>query len=111
MAPGTVEPPFLARFLATAEAAAAARPDVDLELAREVFREAATLLDDGLVLDHLDGHDAQAVVDGLCIDLLDRDPGAAVRRRAEAAAAAGGHLHDPDGVCAAYLTVVAVFRL
>ena len=54
----TVGPPF-DQFLATAEAVAHARPEVDLEVAREVFREAATLLDNGLVLDGLDEHDAK----------------------------------------------------
>jgi hypothetical protein len=39
-------PPF-DQFLATAEAVAQARPEVDLEMAREVFREAAILLPRG----------------------------------------------------------------
>jgi hypothetical protein len=43
-----VGPPF-DQFLATAEAVAQARPLVDLGMARDVF-QAATLLDDGLVL-------------------------------------------------------------
>ena len=63
MTPSTVEPPF-DQFLATAEAVAKARPEVDLEMAREVFLEAATLLDNGLALDGLDEHDASAVVAG-----------------------------------------------
>ena len=46
----TFDPPF-DQFLATAEAVAQARPEVDLELAREVFHEAATLLYNGLTLD------------------------------------------------------------
>ena len=76
MQPGTVEPPF-DQFLATAEAVAKARPEVDLELAREVFLEAATLLHNGLALDGLDEHDASAVVAGLCVDLVAADPGLA----------------------------------
>jgi hypothetical protein len=68
MPPSTVGPPF-DQFLATAEAVAQARPEVDLEMAREVFHEAATLLHNGLALDGLDGHDASAVVAGLCVDL------------------------------------------
>jgi len=50
---GPVGPPF-DQFLATAEAVAAERPEVDLEMAREVFQEAATLLHNGLALDGLD---------------------------------------------------------
>lgn len=59
--PGTVGPPF-DRFLATAEVVARERPGVDLELAREVFQEASTLLDNGLALDGTgDLHDPDAV--------------------------------------------------
>ena len=49
---------------------AQARPEVDLEIAREVSLQVATLLDNGLALDGLDGHDASAVVAGLCVDLV-----------------------------------------
>jgi hypothetical protein len=77
--------PPLDQLPATAEAVARARPEVDLEMAREVFCEAATLLHDGLALDGLDGHDARAVVAGLCVDLVVEDPGAAVRARSRAA--------------------------
>jgi hypothetical protein len=105
-----VDPPF-DQFLATAEAVAQARPDVDLEMAREVFLEAATLLHNGLVLDDLDEHDAAAVVAGLCIDLVAKDPGAAIRARAEASLAAPGDLHDPEVVSAAYLVAAALFQL
>ena len=80
MSPSAVDPPY-DRFLATAEAVAAERPEVDLEMAREVFLEVATLLYNGLALDGLDEHDTAAVVDGLCIDLVAADPGAAVRAR------------------------------
>src|SRR3954453_12249769 len=65
MPPTAVGPPF-DQFLATAEAVAQARPEVDLEMAREVFLEAATLLYNDLALDGLDGHDANAVVAGVC---------------------------------------------
>ena len=106
----TVGPPY-DQLLATAEAVAAARPEVDLEIAREVFQEAATLLHNGLVLDDLDDHDASAVVAGLCVDLVAEDPGAAVRSRAQSTLEAPGDLHDPEGVSAAYLTTVALFRL
>ena len=110
MPSSTVGPPF-DEFLATAEAVARARPEVDLELAREVFREAATLLHNGLALDGLDEHDAHAVVAGLCVDLVAEDPGAAVRARSQAALKAPEALHDPEGVSAAYLIAAAILQL
>jgi hypothetical protein len=110
MPPGAVGPPF-DQFLATAEAVARARPEVDLEMAREVFQEAATLLYNGLALDGLDEHDATAVVAGLCIDLVADEPGAAVRARSRATLEAPGDLHDPDAVSAAYLIAAALFQL
>ena len=97
--------------MATAEAVARARPEVDLEIAREVFHEAATLLHNGLALDGLDEHDASSVVAGLCIDLLASDPGAAVRARSQATLEASGELHDPEGVSAAYLISAAILQL
>jgi hypothetical protein len=110
MPPGAVHPPF-DQFLATAEAVARARPEVDLEMAREVFQEAATLLDNGLALDGLDEHDAGAVVAGLCIDLVAGDPGGAIRARAQATLDAPGDVHDPEGVRAAYLDATRIFQL
>src|SRR3954464_12682435 len=110
MPPSTVGPPF-DQFLATAEAVAQARPEGDLEMAREVFLEVATLLHNGLALDGLDGHDADAVVAGLCVDLVATDPGAAIRARAQATRADPGALHDPDEVAAAYLMAVSIFQL
>jgi hypothetical protein len=110
MSHSTVEPPF-DQFLATAEAVAAARPEVDLEMAREVFLEAATLLHNGLALDGLDDHDASAVVAGLCLDLVAEDPGAAVRARSQSTLETPGDLHDPEGVSAAYLIAVVLFQL
>ncbi len=103
--------PALDRFLATAEAVAGERPEVDLEVAREVFREAATLLHDGLALDGLDEHDTRAVVAGLCLDLVAGDPGAAVRARSRAASADTGYLHDPEAVSAAYLLAARVLQI
>ena len=111
MPSGTAGPPFVEQFLATAEAVARARPEVDLEMAREVFLEAATLLHDGLVLDGLDEHDAGAVVAGLCVDLVAPDPGAAIRARAQATRDDAGDVHDPEGVWAAYLTAATIFQL
>jgi hypothetical protein len=102
--------PFV-EFRAAADAVAAARPEVDLETAREVFHEAATLLHDGLALDGLDEHDLAAVVAGLCVDLVAEDPGAAVRARADEARRDPGDLHDPDAVAAAYLVSAEVLQL
>jgi hypothetical protein len=110
MPESTVGPPF-DQFLATAEAVAQARPEVDLEMAREVFHEAATLLHNGLVLDDLDEHDASAVVAGLCVDLVAKDPGAAVRARSQTILETPGDLHDPEGVSAAYLITAQLFQL
>ena len=110
MPSSSVGPPF-DQFLATAEAAAQARPEVDLEMAREVLREAATLLYNGLALDGLDEHDAGAVVAGLGVDLVAEDPGAAVRARSRATSQAPGDLHDPEGVSAACLIAAAILQL
>jgi hypothetical protein len=110
MPPDSVRPPY-DQFLATAEAVAKARPEVDLEMAREVFQEAATLLDNGLALDGLDEHDASAVVAGLCVDLVAGDPGAAVRARSQATLEAPGDLHDPESVARAYLIAASIFQL
>jgi hypothetical protein len=106
----TVDTPF-DQFLATAEAVAKARPEVDLEMAREVFLEAATLLHNGLALDDLDQHDAHAVVAGLCLDLVAEDPGVAVRARSRAVLEAPGDLHDPEAVSAAYLVSAGILQL
>jgi hypothetical protein len=105
-----MDPPF-DLLLATAEALAQTRPEVDLEMAREVFLEAATLLYNGLALDGLDEHDANAVVAGLCVDLVAADPGSAVRARAQAALEAPGDLHDPKGAAAAYEISARILQL
>ena len=110
MPSGTPGPPF-DQFLATAEAVARARPEVDLEIAREVFFEAATLLHNGLVLDGLDEHDAAAVVAGLCVALVAEDPGTAVRARSQAALESPGDLHEPEDVSAAYLIAASILQL
>ena len=108
--PDAVDPPF-DQLLATAETVARERPEVDLEMAREVFLEAATLLHNGLALDGLDDHDAHAVVAGLCVDLVAADPGAAVRARADATREDPGDLHDPEGVAASYLVSATILQL
>jgi len=103
--------PLLDQFMATAVAVAEARPDVDLAIAQEVFKEAATLLHNGLALDGLDEHDTEVVVAGLCVDLVAVDPGAAVRARAKQALDYPAHLHDPDGVSAAYLISAGILQI
>lgn len=106
----SVGPPF-DQLLATADAVARARPEVDLEMAREVFLEAATLLHNGLALDGLDAHDAHAVVAGLCVDLVAEDPGSAVRARSKATLESPGDVHDPQSVSGAYLVSAAILQL
>jgi hypothetical protein len=103
-------PPY-DEFRAAAQTAAAARPGADLELALEVYREAATMLHDSLALDGLDDHDRAAVVAALGTDLAADDPGAAVRDRAGAAVEHPGDLHDPAAVEAAYLVSAQVLQL
>ncbi|QIM20714.1 hypothetical protein G7075_05385 [Phycicoccus sp. HDW14] len=110
MQPVPTHPPY-DQFLATADWVADHRPEVDREMAREVFGEAATLLHDGLVLDDLDVHDAAAVVTGLCLDLVAPDPGAAIRERAARVGEQPGDLHDPASVARCYEIVVRLFRL
>lgn len=105
-----LEPPY-DQLLATAETVAWERPEVDLEMAREVFLEAATLLHNGLALDGLDEHDASAVVAGLCEDLVSEDPGSAVLARHESALESRGEFHDPAGVAASLLVCAAVLQL
>jgi hypothetical protein len=110
MSSDAVEPPY-DRFLRTADEVAAARPEVDLDIAREIFLEVATTLWNGLALDGLDEHDTSAVVDGLCVDLVSADPGAAVRAHAGAVLADGTGLHDPEAVSGAYLVCASMLKL
>jgi hypothetical protein len=106
----SVEPPF-DQFLATAEKVARERPDVDAEVAREVFTEVATILYNGLALDGLDDHDTRAVVAGLCEALVEPDPGAAVRAKAEAALRDDAGLHEPEAASTAYLISARLMQL
>ena len=110
MASSTVNP-MREPFMATAEAVARERSEVDLDMVREIFDEAATMLHNGLALDGLDDHDTSAVVDGLCVALVAEDPGTAVRARAHAAVDDPGQLHDPEGVSASYLVAAAILQL
>lgn len=102
------DPPY-DRLLATAEATAATRPEVDPEMVREVFMEVVTLLHDGLVLDDLDEHDANAVVAALCEDLVTEDPGAAIRTRA--AAVPEADVHDRPAVAWVYERCLTLMQL
>lgn len=105
-----IAPPF-DRFMVTAEEVARARPEIDAGMIREVFLEVATVLHNGLALDDLDEHDANAVVAGLCVDLVADDPGAAVHARSRALLESSDDLHDPEGVSAAYLTAAGLLQL
>jgi hypothetical protein len=110
MDPAITAPPY-DQLLRAAEDVARERPDVDLELAREVFLEAATLLHNGLALDGLDDHDSHAVVAGLCVGLVASDPGGAVRDRSRQALEDPGDLHDAEAVSRSYLLAADILRL
>lgn len=99
------------RFAATAVAAAQARPQVDPAMIREIFDDAATMLHNGLALDHLDDHDAQIVVPELCAALTDADPTTALMTRFYAATDDPADLHDPIGVALAYENVLGILQL
>jgi len=105
----TVPPTILEPFLAAADAAAGARPEVDADLARELMGEAAEMLHNSLALDHLDEHDLGVAVAALATALVAPDPTEAVR--ACAATAPGEDVHDPEGVRGAYLVVIQVLGL
>jgi hypothetical protein len=110
MDPAITAPPF-DQLLRTAEDVARERPEVDVELAREIFLEVATLLYNGLALDGLDDHDANAVVAGLCVDLVAADPGSAIRSRSRLVLEDTGDLHDAESVSRSYLVAAAVMKL
>ncbi|MER7559100.1 hypothetical protein ABTZ46_19310 [Nocardioides sp. NPDC126508] len=103
--------PRLAPILELA-AVAAARPEVgvDEETLREIFEEAAMLLDLGNVLDELDDHDSGSVVAGLCADLLAADPAAGIRTHAELALT-DTSLDDPEATAVAYRMAAHALRL
>jgi len=103
--------PRLAPILELA-AVAALRPEVDVdeETLREIFEEAAMLLDLGNVLDELDDHDSGSVVAGLCTDLLAADPADSVRAHAELALA-DESLHDPVAAAVAFRMAAHALRL
>lgn len=98
------------QLMAAAEHAADTRPEVDREIAREVFAEAATLLHNGLVLDALDEHDTSAVIAALAEDLVATDPGDAIRSRAQVMLESTD-LHDPGAASDSLLVTAALFGL
>jgi len=110
MDPAISAPPY-DQLLQVADTIALERPEVDLELAREVFLEAATLLYNGLALDGLDDHDANAAVAGLCVDLVTSDPGEAIRVRSQHALDHPSELHDPTSVSRALLIAASLMKL
>lgn len=105
----TVPLSILGPFLAAADAAAASRPEVDPDVARELMGEAAEMVHNSLALDHLDEHDLGFLVAALAADLVEPDPTEAARARA--AAPPDGSVHDPEGVRRAYLVVMQVLGL
>jgi hypothetical protein len=99
------------RFAETAVAVVKARPQVEPAMVQEIFDEAATLLHNGLALDHLDGHDADIVISELCVALTDADPTTALLTRFYAATEEPTDLHDPTGVALAYANVLRILQL
>lgn len=99
------------RFAATAVAVAKARPQVDPAMVQEIFDEAATMLHNGLALDHLDHHDADVVVLELCAALATTDPTTELMTRFYAATDEPAGLNDPVGVALAYENVLRILQL
>jgi multidrug resistance efflux pump len=99
------------RFAATAATVVEARPQVDPAMIREIFDDAATMLHNGLALDHLDDHDARIVVAELCAALTEADPTTALMTRFYAATEEPADLHDPIGVALAYENVLGILQL
>lgn len=111
MDPAITAPPY-DQLHRTAEQVARERPEVEAEMAREIFLEVATLLHNGLVLDALDVDDASAVVAGLCVDLTADEPGNAIRERSRRIQESPpGDLHDPATVAEVYLVTAALLGL
>jgi len=108
---GSVPNPLLAPFLEAAERVAAARPEVDLDLARELMGEAAVMLDNGLALEGLDEDDTAAAVVLLAEALVTPDPAAAVGAGAQSVLVDRGDLHEPEVVAGALLVAAAILKL
>jgi hypothetical protein len=107
----TTEDLLHAEFAAAASAVASARPEVDLETARELMREAADMLHNSLALDSLSERDAAVVVRHLAADLTAPDPGEAVRARSASVANDPSGLDEPAVVAEGYLVCAAVLQL
>ena len=103
-------PPF-DQFLAAAEQVPRERPDVDVEVARELMLEAATMVHNGLALEGLDAHDTASVSAWLAADLVAVDPAAAVHDRAAWVLANPSGLHDADSVSRSCLIAASILRL
>lgn len=102
---------LLAEFEAAASRAAAVRPEVDEQTARELMAEAAEMLHNSLALEALTEGDAAVVVRNLAADLTTPDPGEAVRARSAALDQEPAGLDEPDVVAETYLLCAAVLQL
>ena len=102
---------LLAEFGAAASRAAAERPEVEAEAARELMAEAAEMLHNSLALEALTEGDAAVVVRNLASDLTAPDPEEAVRARSAAVAQGPAGLDEPDVVAETYLVCAAVLQL
>jgi hypothetical protein len=100
-----------AEFEAAASRAAAERPEVDAETARELMAEATEMLHNSLALDALEESDAAVVIRNLAADLTSADPGAAVRARSAAVSQDSAGLAEPTVVAETYLVCAAVLGL
>ncbi|KRE56952.1 hypothetical protein [Phycicoccus sp. Soil748] len=99
------------RFGETALAVTKERPQVDPAMVQDIFDEAATMLHNGLALDHLDDHDADIVISELCVALAEADVTTALLTRFYAATDKTEGLHDPTGVALAYENVLRILQL
>ncbi|WP_270888924.1 hypothetical protein [Pedococcus sp. 5OH_020] len=99
------------RFGETAVAVGKTRPQVEPAMIHDIFDEAATLLHNGLAMDHLDDHDADIVISELCVALTDADVTTALLTRFYAATDKPEDLHDPTGVAMAYENVLRILQL
>jgi hypothetical protein len=107
----SIEHVLRAEFEAAADRAAAERPEVDEETARELMAEAAEMLHNSLALDALEEADAAVVIRDLAADLTSADPGAAVRARSAAVSQDPGGLAESAVVAETYLVCAAVLGL
>jgi hypothetical protein len=107
----SIEQVLHAEFEAAASRAAAERPEVDADTARELMAEAAGMLHNSLALDGLVESDAAVVIRNLAADLTSADPSAAVRARSAAVSQDPDGLTEPAVVAETYLVCAAVLGL